>query len=115
MKKALLFLPLFLLADDSFLTQYEYGLMLYKKPRGIGCHHCHGEKGEGKVIAEYKHNKKPKKLVAPKIIGIEYEDFIKSFQERNSVMPRYYLTKQELQSIYLYLNYKKIKRGNSGI
>lgn len=110
MKRLLFILPFLLFADDAFITQYEYGEMLYKNPRGIGCHNCHGLKGEGKLIATYKHKKDTIELKAPKISDIPYENFIASFGKNNSVMPTYFLTNKELQSIYLYLNYKGKKK-----
>jgi hypothetical protein len=111
MKKLILLLPFLLFGDESFITQFEYGQMLYQNPRGIGCNNCHGEKGEGKIIANYTHKKKQIQLSAPKIIDIPYENFVRSFSRTNSIMPRYYLTTKEIQSIYLYLNYgDKIKK-----
>ena len=39
---------------ESFISDYEYGQMLFKNPRGIGCNKCHGENGEGSLIATKK-------------------------------------------------------------
>jgi len=50
MKIIFLILPIFLLADESFISNLEYGEMLYKNPRGIGCIKCHGKNGKGKII-----------------------------------------------------------------
>ena len=43
-----------LLLSESFITDVEYGKMLYQNPRGIGCDKCHGKKGGGLLIASYK-------------------------------------------------------------
>lgn len=59
----LLFIPLIVSAKSSFITPLEYSSSLYKNPRGIGCFHCHGEKGEGKTVATYIHKKQKKVLV----------------------------------------------------
>ena len=45
----LLILPVFLFGGSSFITPLEYASQLYKNPRGIGCHLCHGDNGEGKT------------------------------------------------------------------
>lgn len=93
-------------ADESFITQEEYGKKLYMDPRGIGCHHCHGEKGEGKIIATYREKKKNKQLSAPRINNLTYWDFQKPFKKPNSsknVMPAYHLTEMEIQALYKYL------------
>jgi hypothetical protein len=100
------------MASTSFITKYEYGKMLYENPRGIGCKNCHGQKGVGSVIAEYKHNGKRKVLMAPKISGISYEKFLNRLKNedtprnRQDIMPKYFLTDEELESIYLFLNNK---------
>lgn len=65
--------------NNSFITKYEYGKMLYNNPRGIGCNKCHGDDARGKKIVEFKqeHDKKIYNcsLVAPDIKDIEYEIF----------------------------------------
>lgn len=93
-------------ADESFITQEEYGKKLYMDPRGIGCHHCHGEKGEGKIIATYREKKKNKQLSAPRINNLSYWDFQQPFKKNNSsknVMPAYHLTEMEIQALFKYL------------
>lgn len=57
-----LLLPLYLYAASSFITPMEYSSSLYKNPRGIGCNNCHGEKGEGKLVATYTHKGEKKAL-----------------------------------------------------
>lgn len=44
--------------NNSFITEYEYGAMLYENPRGIGCNKCHGDGDKSLVIAKYKDKKK---------------------------------------------------------
>lgn len=34
--------------NNSFITKYEYGKMLFNNPRGIGCNNCHGDDARGK-------------------------------------------------------------------
>ena len=53
MKRLLLLLPLFLGANEDFISHYEYGEMLYNNPRGVSCSQCHGHNGEGEVIVQY--------------------------------------------------------------
>ena len=40
--------------NNSFITKYEYGKMLFNNPRGIGCNKCHGDDAKGKKIVEFK-------------------------------------------------------------
>ena len=55
-----LLLPLFLYAEDnidendteSFISDYEYGQMLYMNPRGVSCVQCHGDSGGRVTLAE---------------------------------------------------------------
>lgn len=69
----------FLNINNSFITKYEYGKMLFNNPRGIGCSNCHGEDARGRKIVEFKHVHDKKtyncSLVAPDIKDIEYELF----------------------------------------
>lgn len=94
-------------AEESFITQIEYGKMLYENPRGIGCVNCHGESGEGRLIAEYSHKKKHKELKGARINHLGFQEFLQSLQESKKVMPRYYLTRNEIQAIFQYLQSKK--------
>ena len=95
-------------ANDSFITNLEYAKMLYENPRGIGCNKCHGRYGEGKIIAKYKKKGKVYYLKSPNINNISKEDFFKSFSSRHKIMPKYFLTYQEINSLYFYL--QQIKR-----
>ena len=102
---------------NSFITKIEYGKMLYFNPRGIGCNLCHGNNGEGKFIASYKHKKKNEKefktisISAPNILNIDFNSFIKAINslKSKSIMPKYFLSKEELKSIYIFLNTKDKK------
>jgi len=119
MKIIFLILPIFLLADESFISNLEYGEMLYKNPRGIGCIKCHGKNGKGKIIATYINDKtgQKEKLIAPDITKVSYQVFYNrikyskilkkgKFRVLNySVMPKYnYLVDDEIKSIYNYLH-----------
>jgi hypothetical protein len=102
-------------SNNSFITVKEYGKMLYKNPRGIGCHLCHGLKGQGMFIASYKHKIKNEKelktikVYAPQISNMDLDTFSKHTNRNkpNSIMPQYFLTKSEIQSLYVYLTSKK--------
>lgn len=102
-----LFIVLFLLFScsqgEDFITPLEYGKMLYQNPRGIGCDKCHGIKGEGKIIAYYSEKGKRKKLVAPPIYDIPRGIFLGSLSKKSKVMPTYFLTKNEMKSLYGYI------------
>lgn len=95
--------------DTSFITPMEYASQLYKNPRGIGCHLCHGEKGEGKLVATYVHKKKKKTFEGPVINNLDFNAFYEALNERKIAMPRYFLTKKEVQALYLYLQETKDK------
>ena len=98
------FSPLLLMAQSSFITPLEYASSLYKNPRGIGCNKCHGENGEGMVIANYVHKKQKRSFVGPKIKDIPFEQFYKALHSRQKGMPRYFLTQGEIKALYLYLH-----------
>lgn len=89
---------------EDFISPMEYAKMLYQNPRGIGCDSCHGLRGEGKVIAKYKKNGKVKTLSAPALGDISQKKFQQALNNRrDSVMPRYFLTKYEIESLYYYV------------
>ncbi len=112
--------------NSSFITQKEYGKMLYENPRGIGCNKCHGDDGTGSFIASYKHRSKKEKekksytITASNIRNIDFELFKKAVNNLSlskkekqilnrakkhiSIMPQYFLTDEELKSIHFYLN-----------
>ncbi|MFA9374467.1 c-type cytochrome [Poseidonibacter sp.] len=119
--------------DDSFITKFEYGEMLYNNPRGIGCNTCHGEKAEGKKIVTFKHKYKKKiytcDLVVPSIKNVKYEEFFKKINSKKNekrkfkddevceklvykanIMPTYFLVKEEINAIYTYINTLDKKR-----
>jgi len=104
--KYILFLitPLFLYATSSFITPTEYAAQLYKNPRGIGCQLCHGSRGEGRLIANYTHKKKQKSFRGPAIKSLNFQEFSKALNERKRGMPRYFLTNDEIEALYLHLH-----------
>lgn len=104
MARWLLFLALLLGADESFITPQEYAAQLYHNPRGIGCHLCHGEHGEGKVIARYVDKGAEKAFTAPPINTIAYPAFAEALEGRIKGMPRYFLTSGERKTLYRYLH-----------
>lgn len=118
--------------DNSFITQYEYGKMLYKNPRGISCIICHGKDAKGRVISTFTHiSKKEKKeykciVKSSNIKGLTLKKFKavldpnikkpkKKIDKKNicekliygNIMPTYFLTNEELNSIYYYLTHKE--------
>lgn len=98
--------------NNSFITDYEYGAMLYENPRGIGCNKCHDRGDKSVVIAKYKNKKnETKTLVSPAINNVPFENFVDVLTTKrgsSNIMPSYFLTNNEIKSIYFYLkNLKK--------
>lgn len=125
--------------NNSFITKYEYGKMLFNNPRGIGCNNCHGDDARGKKIVNFKHtinehttnNKKEFNcsLVAPDIKYVEYDVFSKKVNSKKNenlkfekeqvcykliyqanVMPTYFLVEDEIEAIYYYIKNMKNKQ-----
>lgn len=123
-----------LLADDlkqikvnnSFITKFEYGEMLYNNPRGIGCNTCHGSNAKGKQIVSFTHIYDKKKyncdLDVPNIKNSNYETFFKKVNSKKNpkkkfekeqvcekliykanIMPTYFLVEEEIDAIYYYI------------
>ena len=115
--------------DNSFITKYEYGKMLYSNPRGVSCIKCHGADAKGKKIATFTHIRNKVKyhctIKSNDITDITYKNFLlkldpklekpkKNFEKDEvckkliygNSMPTYFLTNEELDSIYFYLKNK---------
>ena len=90
--------------EESFITQYEYGQMLYENPRGIGCIHCHGKHGEGAVIARYKEGDEAKVLRGPDIRNLSKAALKTSLEKRHRVMPTYFFTPKEIDALHTFLS-----------
>ncbi len=130
LKYSIIFISTFLLAksnfDDSFITQYEYGKLLYENPRGISCTKCHGKDARGKIIATFTHKRNKKEYICTirtkDITNISYDNFIQKLDPKlekpkkifdktqicdkltyGNSMPTYFLTQEELKSIHFYL------------
>jgi len=119
-KQFLVFVPLLLGASEDFISHDEYGQMLYSNPRGVSCSQCHGDNGEGCVIVSFKDVDGKKKVI--KGLDIRQESLssmINSVNTYHKIMPRYYLTDEEVKAIYDYLQKKnevylsKFKESNS--
>lgn len=95
----------------SFITKEEYAASLYHNPRGIGCHLCHGEAGEGKRIARYKEDGEKKVFEGKPINSIAFPEFYIRVKSKIVGMPRYYLTDTEIQTLYYYLHREEFKRA----
>ena len=107
MKRLLwLVFPLLLWGEEDFISHYEYGQMLYNNPRGVSCAQCHGASGEGKVIVRYQDLNGQAVIKGADIRKKSLQEMIVSVNSYNKVMPRYYLTDDEVKAIYDYLQKK---------
>jgi len=106
----LIFIVNILNAEDLFMSEYEYGKMLYFEPNGVSCASCHGDDGQSQINFEYVVYSKPsaqKKIVPVKTITrLSFLEFISALDQKNRFMPNYRLSKLELTSIYYYLQKK---------
>ena len=102
--------------SESFLSSVEYGRILYKQPRGISCSQCHGSEGKGgqKIAKYYDKKRNPKLLKGVNITSYSLKDLKASLKneyrennrrKRHKIMPMYYLTDEEVQAIFDYLQY----------
>lgn len=107
----LLFLTFAFLQGESFITKEEYASGLYHNPRGVGCQLCHGENGEGKLIARYRDKGENKNFETKSIKKLSFRDFYDKVNSRIIGMPRYYLTDTEIQTLYYYLHREEFKRA----
>ena len=105
--------PIILCANEDFISPYEYGNMLYNNPRGVSCAKCHGENGEGKLIASYETKEGKVEIIGADIREKSLEEMIKSVNSYHPVMPTYSLTHQEVVAIYGYLQEKKRQKNDT--
>ena len=92
------------LHGEDFISRFEYGQMLYENPRGVSCVPCHGNQGEGKVIASYIDDDGEKKILKGSDIRFStLQDMLKAVHKGPSVMPKYFLTDDEIEAIYEYI------------
>ncbi|MBO7369806.1 MAG: cytochrome C oxidase subunit III [Campylobacter sp.] len=108
--RILIFLSIFLVSvfAEDFITKEEYGAMLYKNPRGIGCDKCHGKKGEGGLIATYKEQNATGEyvdinLIAPPINKISLQELADGVTRSKGVMPSYFLTEDEIITLFKFI------------
>ena len=115
--------------NSSFITKYEYGKMLYFNPRGISCSKCHGLDAKGITISTFTHTRQKKeytcKIHTTDITSVTYSNFISKLDSKlkkqkkkfkkdevckkltyGNSMPTYFLTNDELNSIFFYLTNK---------
>jgi mono/diheme cytochrome c family protein len=77
--------------------------MLYQNPRGVSCAPCHGDHGEGAIIARYKEHGQARVLQGPDIRQSDLATLRRAVLEGRGVMPRYFLTEKEIHALYLYI------------
>jgi len=106
MKRLLVLIPLLAGANEDFISHYEYGEMLYNNPRGISCAQCHGNDGSGTEIVEFRDIHGKQAIEGPDIRKMGLDSMIKSVNSYHRIMPRYYLTNEEVKAIYDYLQKK---------
>ncbi len=105
-------LVLFSLFAEDFISEFEYGQMLYRNPRGVSCVPCHGETGEGREIVRYKNSKGETVIISgPDIRSTTLAQIRESVQQGKGVMPRYFLTDKEIRTIHAYL--QKVNSDNN--
>ncbi len=104
------------ISQDNFISQYNYGSMLYENPRGISCISCHGKYGEGKEIIRYINNHDKEVIIKGiDIRNISLKRFHQSLTTRHKVMPTYYLINKEIIAIYKYLKEKNYRLSHPNI
>jgi len=98
-------------ATESFITKDEYAKMLYYNPRGISCAKCHGDLGEGKIISTFIEKSKPRVLQTGPIYHLDFKAFKRGVGSSKSIMPKYYLTDNEIAALYYYLQSANRKKA----
>jgi len=101
---ALLCMVPLLLAGEDFISDFEYGQMLYRDSRGVSCVPCHGETGGGREIVSYVNSRGDTVTISgPDIRHATLSQISESLKEGKGVMPKYFLTDKEIRMIHAYL------------
>jgi len=119
--------------NESFITKYEYGKMLYNNPRGISCAKCHGDDGKGMLLSSFKHTSKDVvyscQVKTTDMTRISFQKFTEKLESDTllmdklkfekpqvcekliygNTMPKYFLTKDEQETIHYYITHVKQK------
>ena len=106
MRRLWMLLPLMLWGQEDFISHYEYGEMLYANPRGVSCSQCHGKNGEGQMIVEYRDIHGKQVLRGSDIRRDSLTTMINAVKSYHKIMPRYYLTDEEVEAIHDYIKMK---------
>ncbi len=114
----MLIVSTFFLFGEDFISEFEYGQMLYKNPRGVSCASCHGDLGEGAYISSFVNSDDIEiKFNGPDIRALNLKTFKKAVGKGGRIMPKYYLTDKEIEAIFKYIkivnNYEKQKEVKS--
>ena len=107
-KKMGILLPLFFCVNvgfaEDFISEFEYGQMLYQNPRGVSCVPCHGDRGQGAEIARYRDARGREVILrGPDIRHGTARQIVEALRKGPGVMPRYFLTDKEIQAIVTYI------------
>lgn len=100
-----------MIAQEDFISDFEYGEMLYKNPRGISCAACHAKNGEGKKIVSYQEQNKTIVIKGTDIRSRTLDEIEAIVARNHPVMPKYYLTHEEVDAIYSYLQEMNEREG----
>ena len=102
-----------MLHAEDFISEFEYGQMLYQNPRGVSCVPCHSETGEGKDIVSYtEDNGSVVMIKGPDIRSSTLAQINDSVKKGRGVMPRYFLTDKEIKTIHAYLEKVNLEEKN---
>jgi len=96
-----------LIADEGFISQEEYGAMLFANPRGIACINCHNKKMQNKILTTYKRRKKEFKVIIPEIKNTISLKKLKNILKGKSIMPSYHFTDEEIKALWTYIRSRK--------
>jgi len=99
---------------EDFITEFEYGQMLYHDPHGASCAECHGEVGEGAVISSYIDKEGNKiELTGPDIRQATLKQITQSLKDGAGVMPRYFLADKEIRTLHAYIQVVNKRRKHA--
>jgi mono/diheme cytochrome c family protein len=114
MKTLLILISIMGLHAEDFISEFEYGQMLYQNTRGVSCVPCHGERGEGREIVSYRvKNGSVVSIMGPDIRNSTLKQIKKSLEEGRGVMPKYFFTDKEVKTIHAYLVEVNSKKEDS--